>query len=181
MKKNYPRARDIPRAGFAAGPCLFKDTMQLAAFSNHQFSLGHSAMEINEGLALYVVDEIARSYPLKDTTIGLLGMAFKPEIDDTRSSLSYKLKKVLSFRAKKVYCTDPFVDTDPELISASEVVAQSDVLVLCTPHRVYRELDLKGKTLVDVWSYINKGPLMAKPRVPAYVPPIKDRPRSLEQ
>ena len=37
---NYPRAADLPGAGFAAGPCLFKDTMQLAAFNNNNFGLG---------------------------------------------------------------------------------------------------------------------------------------------
>ncbi len=36
LSRNYPRAKDIPGAGFAAGPCLFKDTMQLAAFSGQQ-------------------------------------------------------------------------------------------------------------------------------------------------
>ena len=39
MKKDYPRARDIPSAGFAAGPCLLKDTMQLAAFASDGFTL----------------------------------------------------------------------------------------------------------------------------------------------
>ena len=46
---DYPRAADMPGAGFAAGPCLFKDTMQLAAFTDNSFILGHSAMLVNEG------------------------------------------------------------------------------------------------------------------------------------
>ena len=40
---------DVPAAGFAAGPCLFKDTMQLAAFNHNNFPLGHAAMTVNEG------------------------------------------------------------------------------------------------------------------------------------
>ncbi len=44
--------------GFAAGPCLFKDTMQLAAFNNNNFALGHSAMLVNEGLPLYLVTQL---------------------------------------------------------------------------------------------------------------------------
>ena len=36
---DYPRAADMPGAGFAAGPCLFKDTLQLAAFNNNNFPL----------------------------------------------------------------------------------------------------------------------------------------------
>ena len=44
---------------------------------------------------LHVVDDLKRRYDLAKTTVGLLGMAFKAESDDTRASLSYKFKKVL--------------------------------------------------------------------------------------
>ena len=55
---DYPRAADMPGAGLAAGPCLLKDTMQLAAFNNNNFTLGHASMMINEGLPLYLVARI---------------------------------------------------------------------------------------------------------------------------
>ena len=93
MKQNYPRAARIPGPGFSAGPCLFKDTMQLTAFSGNKFALGSAAMLVNEGLVLHVADQLRRSYDLAKMTVGLLGMAFKPEIDDIRSSLSYKLQE----------------------------------------------------------------------------------------
>jgi UDP-N-acetyl-D-mannosaminuronic acid dehydrogenase len=153
MKHNYPRAARIPGPGFAAGPCLFKDTMQLAAFSGNQFALGHAAMLVNEGLVLFVVDRLKREWKLRDTTVGLLGMAFKPEIDDIRASLSYKLKKMLVIEAKRVLTADPYVKTDPELHSADDVVRQSDVLILCTPHKAFKSLDLRGKPVIDVWRF----------------------------
>lgn len=160
MKQNYPRARDIPSPGFAAGPCLFKDTMQLAAFSNNQFSLGHAAMLVNEGLVMYLVDEIAKTYRLERLTVGLLGMAFKANSDDTRSSLSYKLKKILEFRTKGVFTTDPYVKTDPELLPLDAVIAKSDLLILCAPHSDYHYLDTKGKPVVDIWGYLNQESLV---------------------
>lgn len=158
MSKNYPRAQHIPKPGFAAGPCLFKDTMQLAAFSNNRFSLGQAAVMVNEGLVLYLVDEIEKTHKLKEITIGLLGMSFKANNDDTRSSLSYKLKKILQFRANRVLTTDPHVTTDPDLLPINEVIEKSDLLILCIPHSAYSEIDIQNKPLVDIWGYIKQPP-----------------------
>jgi UDP-N-acetyl-D-mannosaminuronic acid dehydrogenase len=158
MKQDYPRMSSFPSAGFTAGPCLLKDTLQLAAASNYQFGLGHAAMHVNEGLPAFVVDDMRRRFPLHEMTVGILGMAFKAESDDIRSSLSYKLKKLLRLHARQVLTTDPFVTTDPRLLPVETVVAQSDVLVLATPHRVYRTLDLGGTPLVDIWNAVQPGP-----------------------
>jgi UDP-N-acetyl-D-mannosaminuronic acid dehydrogenase len=154
MKHNYPRLKTMPRPGFAAGPCLVKDTMQLNAFARNQFGLGHAALLINEGLVLHVVEDLKRRYELANTTVGLLGMAFKAESDDIRASLSYKFKKVLSTQTFAVLTTDPFVKTDPELRPLDEVIDKSDVMILCAPHDAYRDVDFKGKPVFDVWGHL---------------------------
>jgi UDP-N-acetyl-D-mannosaminuronic acid dehydrogenase len=154
MKHNYPRARNLPRPGFAAGPCLFKDTMQLAAYARNQFGIGHAAMQVNEGLVLQLVDDLRRAYSISTMTVGLLGMAFKAEIDDTRASLSYKLKRALQMCAREVLTTDPFVTTDSAILPLDQVVERSDMLILCTPHSAYADADLKGKPVVDVWGFL---------------------------
>jgi UDP-N-acetyl-D-mannosaminuronic acid dehydrogenase len=156
MKRNYPRARGIPTPGLAAGPCLMKDTMQLAAFAQNQFSLGNAAMLVNEGLVLHICDDLGRRYDLSRMTVGLLGMAFKAEIDDTRASLSYKFKKALASLCDTVLTTDPFVTTDPDLLALDEVITRSDLFILCAPHSAYRDLDLAGKPVVDVWGFLTK-------------------------
>ena len=154
MKHNYPRLKSMPRPGFAAGPCLVKDTMQLSAFARNQFGLGHAALLINEGLVLHVVEDLKRHYDLATMAVGLLGMAFKAESDDTRASLSYKFKKVLNGQARAIMTTDPFVTTDPDLMPLDAVIAQSDLMILCAPHAVYRNADFKGKPVFDVWGHL---------------------------
>jgi UDP-N-acetyl-D-mannosaminuronic acid dehydrogenase len=156
---DYPRASDLPNAGFAAGPCLFKDTMQLAAFSNNNFALGHSAMLVNEGLPLYVVKKLEEKYELDKLTIGILGAAFKAESDDIRSSLSYKLKKILEFKAKKVFMTDPYVTLDSNLITLEEIIRDSDILVLAAPHNVYGGITTE-KPIIDIWNLLGNGNLI---------------------
>jgi UDP-N-acetyl-D-mannosaminuronic acid dehydrogenase len=157
MKHNYPRLKSMPRPGFAAGPCLVKDTMQLSAFASNQFGLGHAALLINEGLVLRVIEDMKRRFDLSGMTVGLLGMAFKAESDDVRASLSYKFKKVLMSQAKAVLTTDPFVKTDPDLVPLETVVAKSDLLILCAPHAAYKSADFKGKPVFDVWGHVDGG------------------------
>ena len=151
IRSDYPRAADLPSPGLAAGPCLLKDTMQLAAFTADHFPLGQSAMQVNEGQPAYMVEAMERRYgSLRGRTIGLLGMAFKAESDDIRSSLSYKLRKLLLWAGARVLCTDPYV-ADPRLVPLDQVIAEAEILVLGVPHRVYRDANLGDRELVDIW------------------------------
>ena len=156
---NYLRAKDLPSPGFAAGPCLFKDTMQLASFHENNFYLGHSAMLINEGLPNYIVQSLKRKINLSDKIVGILGMAFKGGSDDKRNSLSYKLKKILQFECKDVLCTDPYIK-ESYFLALEEVIDKSDVLILATPHEEYKNLNFKNKTIIDIWNFYSKGGLI---------------------
>ena len=153
----YPRAQDLPKPGFAAGPCLFKDTMQLAAFSSNSFFLGHAAMLVNEGLPNYIVQTLKTKTDLANQNVGILGMAFKADSDDERDSLSFKLKALLEVEAKKVYCTDPYVKRD-YFVGAEDLVKMCDIIIVATPHEEYKRLHIgDNRLLVDVWNLYGKG------------------------
>jgi UDP-N-acetyl-D-mannosaminuronic acid dehydrogenase len=157
IREDYPRAADLPAPGFAAGPCLFKDAMQLAAFTSDHFPMGQAAMQINEGLPAYIVAALERRYGgLQGKTVGILGMAFKAESDDTRASLSYKLRKLLTWAGARVVCTDPYVE-DPRLTTLDCVLEESDTLILGAPHKAYRNLHVGGRDVVDVWGAMGNG------------------------
>lgn len=157
MTYKYPRCVDFPRPGFAAGPCLFKDTMQLGAFSNNDFNLGHTAMLINEGLPNYIFQQLKKQYDLSKCTVGILGMAFKAESDDIRESLSYKVKKISEFEAKRTLCSDPYVK-DEKFVSAEQLIAESDIIILGAPHKCYKELKVGlNQKVVDIWNVFGNG------------------------
>jgi UDP-N-acetyl-D-mannosaminuronic acid dehydrogenase len=160
ITRDYPRLAGFPRAGFAAGPCLFKDTMQLAAFYDHEFSLGQSAMLVNEGLPRVLVQHLRdAAAPLAEKTVGLLGMAFKGDIDDTRESLAFKLKKVLTLECREVLCTDELA-RGPWWSPLEDVLARADLLVIASPHSRYRGLAPRQPVL-DPWNLLGRGGLLA--------------------
>ncbi len=154
MTYKYPRTQSFPKAGFAAGPCLFKDTMQLSAYSGNQYFLGHSAMLINEGLPLFIVQQLEKRMDLSNKNVGILGMAFKAESDDNRASLSYKLKKALELKARQVLCTDEFIQA-PNFVSLDQCIEKSDILILAAPHKAYKKIQT-DKEIVDVWNFFGK-------------------------
>jgi UDP-N-acetyl-D-mannosaminuronic acid dehydrogenase len=168
LTHHYPRGASLPAPGFAAGPCLFKDTMQLASFANNRFFLGHSAMLVNEGLPLYVVQQLEKRHDLSRMTVGILGLAFKANCDDVRDSLAFKLRKILKIRARKVLCADSRINREHvlrhveslhanELVDTDALIEKSDVIVVGVPHSEYRSVDLKGKPVIDIWNMLGKG------------------------
>lgn len=155
----YPRARDFARAGFAAGPCLFKDTAQMVAYTGNTFFLGNAAILLNEGLPNFIVKRLHDKHALSSKTVGILGMTFKANIDDKRDSLSYKLKNILAVEAKKVLCSDVYVHEEG-FVSPEVLIRDSDIVVVGAPHREYADLRIpEEKVLVDTWNFFHRGGL----------------------
>jgi UDP-N-acetyl-D-mannosaminuronic acid dehydrogenase len=150
VKEDYPRAEHFPRAGLAAGPCLFKDTMQLSAFYQNNFFLGQSAMLVNEGLPNFLVGQLEKKMgSLAGKKIAILGMTFKANNDDTRESLSFKIKKLLQFKMADVLVNDPYIEATDSL---EEALKNAEGVILGTPHDEYKNIKLTVP-FVDCWGF----------------------------
>jgi UDP-N-acetyl-D-mannosaminuronic acid dehydrogenase len=156
MMEGYGRAATLPSAGFAAGPCLLKDTMQLAAFSSNNFLLGHAAMMANEGLPNFLVEQLRKQHDLSAKTVGILGMTFKADIDDIRDSLSYKLGKILRFHGATVLHSDEYAK-DPTFITKELLIRSSDIVIVGVPHTAYADLTIdESVEVVDLWGIVKR-------------------------
>ena len=149
MRSGYDRNKNLPSEGFAAGPCLLKDTYQLFSFYGNQFQLGQAAININEGYPQFFVDHFLSKFDLSKKTVGILGMAFKPSVDDCRDSLSFRLKKILIFKGATVLCSDQFSSRDG-WFEAEDLIDKSDILIVATPHPQYDKLNFYNKPVFHV-------------------------------
>jgi UDP-N-acetyl-D-mannosaminuronic acid dehydrogenase len=154
MIADYPRMAGFPAAGLAGGPCLLKDTMQLAAFNHNAFILGQAAMMVNEGLPSILVESVKAMYSMTGSTAAILGMAFKGNSDDPRDSLAYKLRKVLTLECRRVLCSDPYID-DPSFVSVETALKEADFVFLGACHDEYRNLVI-AKPVIDIFGFLSQ-------------------------
>ncbi len=158
MIDGYDRNKSMPMAGFAAGPCLYKDTAQLNAFLKNSFKLGIAATKINQSFPKVIYDKIKKKFgkKLKSKKIGILGIAFKSDIDDTRDSLSIDLLNFLRSKSLKVNISDDYVK-NKEIVDKIKLINESDIIILGVPHSSYRKIKIpKNKFLVDSWGFFEK-------------------------
>lgn len=147
--KPYGFTRFLPGPGLG-GHCIPVDPFYLSwkarqhDFQTHFIEL---AGEINRAMPHHVVELIARalndqSQPVKGTSIGLLGMSYKPNIGDCRESPSLRVAELLLERGAQLSFNDPYVPSvkvgGHELASGPlEDVLRADCVVLLTDHRDY--------------------------------------------
>ncbi|MDC1127331.1 nucleotide sugar dehydrogenase [Candidatus Pelagibacter sp.] len=157
MQDGYERNINLPSAGFSAGPCLLKDTMQLRSFFKGNFELGYAAMKINEkGIVDLIIDKIKNIKNYQKKNIGLMGVAFKAETDDIRDSLSIKVLNKLKRMRLKVIFTDEYY-SNRESYNLKNFIKKSDVIILGAPHKKYKRIRLPiNKKYIDIWGLINK-------------------------
>ena len=124
--------------------------------NNNNFFLGHAAMMVNKGLPNFIVESLRHKQDISQKRIGILGMAFKADIDDIRDSLSYKLGKILRFHGANVFYSDEFAK-DSTFIKKEQLVKKCDIIVIGAPHSAYKNLKFPKKTtMIDLWGITAK-------------------------
>jgi UDP-N-acetyl-D-glucosamine dehydrogenase len=132
------------------------------------------AGQINTSMPDYVVSKVVDALneegkSVKGSRILLLGLAYKPNVDDDRESPSYVLMKKLEARGAMVAYNDPYVPVikvtreHPELAGRRSVAIAPDydLLLLCTHHRDYLDFDFSAYPVpfVDTRSCIRRRPV----------------------
>ena len=117
-----------------AGPGMHKEGWSLVErvpFAD----LVTTAFKINEAMPAQIVKQLESYNKIKK--VAILGMTNKANYDDARSSLSYKLRKLLFYKDYDVVCYDPYL---PEF-SDSSVLQNSDAVILMTAHNEFANLE----------------------------------------
>ena len=111
------------------------------------------AGEVNAGMPEYVIEQLSRALnvqgkPIKDSRICLLGVAYKPDVDDPRESPSFELMKLLLARGAELTYNDPHVPSLPTMRQyetlplkstelTPEFLSSQDCILISTNHSAY--------------------------------------------
>jgi UDPglucose 6-dehydrogenase len=138
------------------GSCFPKDVDSLihtAGRLGFDFKLLRSVVEINRERAAHLVETIAKALgPLEDTTIAVLGLAFKPNTDDMREAKSLEVIQLLHAAGAHVRTYDPAaMDNARAILPASvsfsdspyEAAEGAHAAVLVTEWNEFRYLNLE--------------------------------------
>jgi len=137
------------------GSCFGKDTAALVATASEyglSMDIVKAARSVNARQRERVVEKLQQELKiLKGRSIGLLGLAFKPDTDDLREAPALDIARMLLERGARVKAHDPeamkrfrreHASLDVACCdSAEEVARDADALVLVTEWPQYRELD----------------------------------------
>merc|ERR1712228_317860 len=93
---------------------------------------------------------------LAGTKCGVLGMAFKPNNDDFRESLAYKLRRLLVMESAEVLCTDVYIKRE-DFVELKDLLEQSQIILVGCPHREYKDIKLRdGQHMIDCWGALTQ-------------------------
>jgi UDPglucose 6-dehydrogenase len=132
------------------GSCFPKDTTalkQLAANSGYNFQLLNAVIEVNELQKRRVIGKLERRLgPLRGKRIALLGLAFKPNTDDTREAPAFVLAGRLLAEGADVVVWDPIATSDglygvEQVESVDRAAEGADAVVLVTEGPELADID----------------------------------------
>ena len=148
-KDNYPRLKNLPSKGFVGGPCLIKDTKTFIKEYDENNQLLTSIQNVNDKFFENIFNECLEMFENK--TLIQLGISFKPNSDDLRSSLSLRFYYYLIENGFKVYPVDKYVkNEDIKFYEFEEVEGLTSNILIATYHDYFKKLNLSNKKVVTV-------------------------------
>ncbi len=154
VKEDYPRASSYKKAGFVAGPCLEKDTLNLIKKFPNTFEIGKNAITVNKKFPIFILSKLIKKIgSIENKKILILGTSFKANCDDKRNSSAFALRdEIIKNNAIPLMC-DIFSDDKKR---HEHLIKSADAVILAAPHDKYKNIKLNGKVCIDCWNFWEK-------------------------
>lgn len=140
----------FPGAG-VGGHCIAQDPYYMIERGkqlgfNHEFLM--LARKINNSMPKYTVELLEQQLQklkksIKNSKVGVLGLAYKANVDDIRESPAFEIINILNTKGADVFIFDPNVKNGSNVKDLDELLNKSDYVILVTDHNEFKNMDLE--------------------------------------
>ena len=162
LANHHPRVNILQPGAGVGGHCIAVDPWFIVNQNPDEAKIIRAAREINDNKPNWVIKKInAEVDKLKEQgiarpTVALLGLAFKPNIDDLRESPAvYIAREMLDTDSAELLLVEPNISELPKSLMAGELVEldsaleQADIMVVLVAHDEFKQLDLSNKNVIN--------------------------------
>lgn len=142
LTNKHPRVNIHQPGPGVGGHCIPIDPYFLIKGTDKS-SLIKQGMRVNEGMPKYVVDKLdllVEKHNLNNVTVGVLGYAYKKNVDDARDTPAEQIVSLLKDKYE-VLVSDPYVRAENVISDTETVISKSQALILVTDHNEYQQID----------------------------------------
>ncbi len=169
LANRHPRVNILQPGPGVGGHCIAVDPWFLVAGAPKSARLVRTAREVNDHKAVHTENRIrALISAAPDAKVALLGLAFKPDIDDFRESPALEIAESLcADLGDRVLVVEPFTEelsagfsgTGAVLAGLDDALAVAEIVVVLVDHTAFKQLtpaDLAGKLVFDTRGMLKK-------------------------
>jgi len=173
LANHHPRVNILQPGPGVGGHCIAVDPWFIIAAAPTESRLIRTARQVNDDKPAFVLEKIKAAISGvraagAEPKVALLGLAFKPDVDDFRESPSVQIAEaVAAWNGCEVLISEPYAMELPEMLSRQknvrlvdnvrDAIGPAHVIVMLVNHRQYAEIpraSLQGKAVIDtrgVW------------------------------
>lgn len=157
LANHHPRVNILQPGAGVGGHCIAVDPWFIVNQNPDEAKIIRAAREINDNKPNWVIEKInaevdkLKSEGIEKPTVALLGLAFKPNIDDLRESPAVHIaREMLDMDSAEILLVEPNISELPKSLIAGELVElgsaleQSDILVVLVAHNEFGKEQLSS-------------------------------------
>ena len=169
LANHHPRVNILQPGAGVGGHCIAVDPWFIVNQNPDEAKIIRAAREINDSKPDWVIGKInaeidkLKVQGIEKPTVALLGLAFKPDIDDLRESPAVNIAKtMLEADNAEILLVEPNIKKLPEklaagnLVSLDTAVEQADVLLVLVAHDEFKLLNSNNGNLIDIAGLFKK-------------------------
>lgn len=164
LANHHPRVHILKPGCGVGGHCIAVDPWFIISDFPQQSKLIKAAREINDYKTHFVIEKIAHKLLSNHyDKIAILGLSFKPDIDDLRESPAVKITQaIISDTQKEFFIVEPYIQHLPpdlsypnvQLSTLKEALEKSQLIIILVAHKAFLDLKVSAQEILD---FVNVG------------------------